>query len=270
MKPPILVLHAPGTNRDHDAAEAFRWGGGDATIVTLHELRASPRKLLDYRLLCLPGGFSYGDDLGAGRVLAIELAVVLGDVLREHLARGRPMLGICNGFQALVKAGILPGGDVPGPGPQRATLARNARGHFECRRVMLAPAAASRSPWITPLVGLPGPVECPVAHGEGRLVPADEATAAALRGPLGALRYVSAVPDRDSGGDDADGYPANPNGSFDDLAGITDASGLVLGMMPHPEDAVLNWQVPAHARGQDDFARAIELFRAGVALAAEV
>ena len=263
MKPPILVLHAPGTNRDHDAAEAFRWAGGDATIVTLHTLRESPRTLLDYRLVCLPGGFSYGDDLGAGRVLAIELAVVLGDVLREHLARGRPMLGICNGFQALVKAGILPGGDVPGPGPQRATLARNARGHFECRRVMLAPSSASRSPWITPLAALP--IECPVAHGEGRLVPADEATAEALRGPLGALRYVSI-----DGGGDTDGYPANPNGSFDDLAGITDESGLVLGMMPHPEDAVLSWQVPAHARGDGDFARAIELFRAGVALAAGV
>ncbi len=259
MKPPILILHAPGTNRDHDAAQAFALAGGAPTILTLAELGKTPRRLLDFALVCLPGGFTYGDDLGAGRVMAIELTVVFGDVLREHLARGRPILGICNGFQALVKAGILPGGDVPGPGPQRATLARNLRGQFECRRVLLHPSPASRSPWIT---GLTAPIACPIAHGEGRLVPGDTATAAALSGPLGALRYARA-PDAES-----DGYPHNPNGSFDDLAGITDASGLVLGLMPHPEDAVLPVQQPAHERADGAEGSGLALFRAGVALAA--
>jgi len=263
MKPPILILHAPGTNRDHDAAHAFALAGGEPTILTLAELGKAPRRLLDYALVCVPGGFSYGDDLGAGRVLAIELAIIFGDVLREHLAKGRPILGICNGFQALVKAGILPGGDAPGPGPQRATLARNLRGLFECRRVLLHPSPTSTSPWIRALTA---PIECPVAHGEGRLVPGDDATAAALRGPLGALRY--ALPEiGDEGAHDSDGYPFNPNGSFDDLAGITDASGLVLGLMPHPEDAVLALQQPAHARHESSEGSGLALFRAGVALA---
>jgi len=257
VKPPILILHAPGTNRDHDAAEAFALAGGEPAIVTLAELGKSPRRLRDYRLVCVPGGFSYGDDLGAGRVLAIELAVVLGEVLREHLAKGRPILGICNGFQALIKAGMLPGEAVAGPGRQRATLARNLRGHFECRRVVLHPSPASRSPWITPLTR---PITCWVAHGEGRLVPADEATALALRGPLGALRY-----ERSPAGD---GYPGNPNGSFDDLAGLTDSSGLVLGLMPHPEDAVLAIQEPPHLRSSMRTGTGLPLFQAGVALAA--
>lgn len=262
MKPPVLILHAPGTNRDHDAAQAFALADGAPTILTLAELAKAPRRLLDFALVCVPGGFSYGDDLGAGRVLAIELAVVLGDVLRDHLAKGRPILGICNGFQALVKAGILPGNDVPGPGPQRATLARNARGQFECRRVVLMPSTTNTSPWITSLTS---PIVCPVAHGEGRLVPADATTAAALQGPLGALRYARAA-DAES-----DGYPGNPNGSFDDLAGITDASGLVLGLMPHPEDAVLALQQPIHERHPDQReGSGLALFRAGIALAAAV
>ncbi len=254
VKPPILILHAPGTNRDHDAAQAFTLAGGAPTIMTMRALAAAPKTLLDYALVCVPGGFSYGDDLGAGRVLALELSLVLGDVLREHLARGRPVLGICNGFQALVKAGILPGSDVPGPGPQRATLARNAHGRFECRRVTLLPSATNTSPWIRELRE---PIECPVAHGEGRLVVGDAATEALLKTTTGALRYVRS--------DDADGYPGNPNGSFDDLAGITDVSGLVLGLMPHPEDAVLPLQQPAHVRGRHS---GLPLFEAGVAFAA--
>ncbi len=258
MKPPILILHAPGTNRDHDAADAFALAGGAPAIVTLHELARSPRRLLDHALVCVPGGFSYGDDLGAGRVLAIELAVVLGDVLREHLARQRPVLGICNGFQALVKAGVLPGGGPPGPGPQRATLARNLRARFECRRVTLHPSPVSTSPWVS---ALREPITCPVAHAEGRLVPADDASALALRGPLGALRYERSA-------DSADGYPGNPNGSFDDLAGITDATGLVLGLMPHPEDAARSIQEPAHERRHAHRGSGLALFEAGVALAA--
>lgn len=255
MRPPILILHAPGTNRDHDAALAFELAGGAPEIVTLNALAKAPRRVLDFALVCVPGGFSYGDNLGAGRVLALGLALVLGDVLREHLARKRPILGICNGFQALVKAGILPGGDVPGPGPQRATLARNARGHFECRRVALLPSARSTSPWVT---SLRAPIECPVAHGEGRLVVGEAQCAELLRGPLGALRYA-----RDAS--DPEGYPGNPNGSFDDLAGITDASGLVLGLMPHPEDAVLAIQQPAHLRAGEG--SGLALFRVGVGLA---
>jgi len=253
LKPPVLIIHAPGTNRDHDAAEAFALAGGRPEIVTLAALAEVPRRVRDYRLICVPGGFSFGDDLGAGRVFALNLVHFLGDVLREHLVAGRPILGICNGFQTLVKAGFL-----PGLGVAPSTLTRNLRGHFECRRVELVASPASTSPWITPLAQRDHRIHCPVAHGEGRLVPGDDATAEALRGPLGALRYVPS--------DSPDGYPGNPNGSFDHLAGVTDPSGLVLGLMPHPEDAVLGLLDPDPLRRTPS---GLPLFEAGLALAAD-
>lgn len=250
MKPPVLVLHAPGTNRDRDVAEAFRMAGAHVDIATLGALVESPARLRDYRLVCVPGGFSFGDDLGAGKVFALHLSLSLGDALREHLAKRRPILGICNGFQALLKAGFF--------APREAvTLTRNARAQFECRWVTLHPSPTSSSPWIS---ALEGPIECPVAHGEGRLVAADATAAAALTGPLAALRYAPTP-------DTPDGYPGNPNGSLDHLAGITDPTGLVLGLMPHPEDHIHPFQHPGYhtnARRHPG----LPLFEAGVRLAA--
>jgi phosphoribosylformylglycinamidine synthase len=208
--------------------------------------------------LVIPGGFSYGDDLGAGRILATQLSTHLYPAIARLLARGGLVLGICNGFQALVKAGLLPsgpsgaglGGEAAGaPGPavappaappaQRVTLAHNRSGHFEARWVHVE-ATTARSPWLDPGERL----ELPVAHGEGRLA-ADEATLDLLeqRG-LVALRYA-----RPEGGPAGGRFPWNPNGSARDIAGLCDPTGRILGLMPHPERNVAFHHHPAWTRG---------------------
>lgn len=250
-----LILRAPGINRDTDAAAAVELAGGSAERVHVNRLAEGTVRLNDYAMLIVPGGFSYGDHLGAGKLLAVDLIHRLDEQLAAFVADGRPVLGICNGFQVLVKAGVLPGGganrkpehdtpaqpdDAHGTRHQpRVTLTDNRSGRFECRWVRLA--AESNSPCIF-TQGITQPIEVPVAHGEGRLVIADEATREHLRaaGHI-ALRYVA--PD----GSSAD-YPANPNGSEDNIAGLCNAQGNVLGLMPHPEDAILPQQHPRWTR----------------------
>jgi phosphoribosylformylglycinamidine synthase len=186
-------------------------------------------------MLIIPGGFSYGDHLGAGKLLAVDLAHRLGDQLRHFVADGRPVIGICNGFQVLVKAGVLPGSD----GPPAVTLTDNRSGRFECRWVRLQADPQSRCVFTR---GMDRLIEVPVAHGEGRIALADAAALDRLRiGGQVALRYVG-----DDGGP-AD-YPANPNGSADGIAGICNAQGNVLGLMPHPENAIRPQQHPRWTR----------------------
>ncbi len=232
MTKKILILHAPGTNRDGDLAHAVTAAGGDPEIVPLSALAKNGVCWQDYAMLALPGGFSYGDALGAGRLWALALQTVFDEVVRNFVESGRPVIGICNGFQALVKAGILPGDG------QTATLTFNASGHFECRWVTLAPAPSNPSPWLS---GLP-PVACPVAHGEGRFLLPEGAT---LPAPQIALTYAGA-----DGAPATGAYPINPNGSPQDVAGITNAAGNVLGLMPHPEDHIHAYQHPRWARGE--------------------
>lgn len=255
---PAMVLAAPGTNRDGDVAGALDLAGARSRVVTLAELRDEPKLLDAARLVVVAGGFSFADALGSGKLFALELADILGEGVANLIAAGRPVLGICNGFQTLVRLGVLPGPDVP------VVLAPNAQGRFECRWVTLAPDPSSRCVWTA---GLPEPITCPVAHGEGRFH-ADASVVAALQGGgQVALRYASG-PDGDgalAGGS----YPANPNGSADDIAGICDASGLVLGLMPHPENHVHGWQHPRWRRG-DTRGNALALFRNGVRHAAQV
>ncbi len=250
---PAVVLAAPGTNRDGDVAGALDLAGASTRIVTLAELRDDPKLLDAARLVVVAGGFSFADALGSGKLFALELAEILGEGVASLLAAGRPVLGICNGFQTLVRLGVLPGtSDAP------AVLAPNAQGRFECRWVTLAPAPG-RCVWTT---GLAGTVTCPVAHGEGRFH-ADAGVVAALEadGQV-ALRYAH------DDGRVADGaYPANPNGSAADIAGICDPTGLVLGLMPHPENHVHTWQHPRWRRG-DARGNALDLFRNGVRHAA--
>jgi phosphoribosylformylglycinamidine synthase len=219
--PRAIILRAPGTNCDEETAAAWRRAGASAEIWHIGRLLENPRALDEFAILTIPGGFSYGDDLGAGRILATRLASVLGDALRQFHERGGLILGICNGFQVLVKAGVLPGG----PGSPRATLTFNESGHFESRWIRLAPQAG-RSPFVTGTE----PIELPVAHGEGRFLLADTAGLAALEasGQV-VLRYV------DSAGRPTQDYPANPNGSPGAVAGVCDPSGRIFGLMPHPE-----------------------------------
>ncbi|MBN1639821.1 MAG: phosphoribosylformylglycinamidine synthase I [Anaerolineae bacterium] len=243
-KPCALILHATGTNRDREAAQACAEAGGRAEIVHVNQLGDGSRRLSDYQMLILPGGFSYGDDLGAGRLWASDLSHLIRDQVAPFIQAGRPVIGICNGFQALVKSGFLPGAlpDLAQDGNGAyATLTRNASVRFECRWVWLEPDPASPCVFTR---GLSERIYCPVAHGEGRFVPRDERVLRALTEQrLIALRYVAP-------GGGAATYPHNPNGSVADIAGICSASGTVFGLMPHPEDHIYPEQHPRWSRGE--------------------
>lgn len=242
MKPSVLILHASGTNRDGEAARACELAGGAPEIVHIAQLRSGERRLQDYALLLLPGGFSYGDALGAGARLALDLRIFFEDALQEYIAQDRMVLGICNGFQTLVKAGLLPGDQPPGT-PRQVTLTENASGRFECRWVHLAVNPASPATYLSAIDDL---IFCPVAHGEGNFQVASTSVLAALEERnLIAFRYV------DRNGAPAGGrYPLNPNGSVADIAGICNLRGNVLGLMPHPEDHIVAIQNPLGAAAQ--------------------
>lgn len=253
MKPQVLIPIALGTNRDNDLAQAFELAGAQATLVPLTALRAGDVVMDDFQILAVPGGFSYGDALGAGRLLGLDLAGWFGDQLQAAAGAGKPIFGVCNGFQALVSAGLLPGtsGDAGG-GRSKAVLTHNANGRFECRWVTLA-APDSKSVWTS---NLTEDLRCPIAHGEGQFV--SENLAALESNKQIALRYVR------GDGSAADGsYPANPNGSAGDVAGVCDESGLVLGLMPHPENHILARQDPQ--RGRSTGGICLPLFASGVA-----
>jgi phosphoribosylformylglycinamidine synthase len=232
--PLALVVAGPGTNRDADVAFALELAGARAEVVLAAEVTARPALLASAQMLVIAGGFSYGDALGAGRMLALELGHGRsGEALRAFVAAGKPVLGICNGFQVLTRTGLLPG-----------ALGHNASGGFQCQWVRLAPAS-SRCIWT---VGLTDDIACPIAHGEGRYVPADLASLEA--GDQIALRYS---------------HGSNPNGSTADIAGVCDPSGVVLGLMPHPENAVLGRQLPPGVPRP----AALDLFVNGVTYAKE-
>ncbi len=231
MELKALILRAPGINRDADAALACELAGARPERVHVNRIAEGSVKLADYALLVIPGGFSYGDHLGAGRLLAVDLNHRLGEELERFVADGRPVIGICNGFQVLVKAGLLPGPTRQSP---RVTLTTNESCQFECRWVQLEAVSNSRCLFTR---GIERPIEVPVAHGEGRIAVRDQATLDELEAAgLVALRYVG------------EGYPANPNGSPHNIAGLCNAQGNVLGLMPHPENAVLPHQHPRWTR----------------------
>jgi phosphoribosylformylglycinamidine synthase len=237
-QPNALILHATGVNRDVETANAVNLAGGTPTIMHVNELRQQPAQLRDFQMLILPGGFSYGDALGGGRLWASDLRWLFQEEMARFVEAGKPVLGICNGFQALVKSGWLPG---PQGAESKATLTRNASNQFECRWVRLEPNPESHCVFTKELTER---IYCPVAHGEGRFVPLDDAALEALRTSHQiALTYVA-------GNGGTAGYPANPNGSVADIAGICNVQGTVMGLMPHPEDHVFPEQHPRHTRGE--------------------
>lgn len=225
MKVRALVIAGPGTNRDHDAEHALELAGAEPRIVLASELVARPMLLDEVGLAVVAGGFSYADSLGAGRMLALDLALGVGDALRRFVADGRPLIGICNGFQVLVKMGLLP--DLAGRWEHEVTLVHNESGVFEDRWVRIAFDPASPCAWTRGLDAM----DVPVRHGEGRFVARDGSILERLEaGHLAAARYVP----RDGGPGPA-AYPDNPNGSAGGIAGLSDRTGRVFGLMPHPE-----------------------------------
>ncbi|MEM7811064.1 MAG: phosphoribosylformylglycinamidine synthase subunit PurQ [Planctomycetota bacterium] len=244
--PRVCVLRAPGTNCDRETAFAFASADCGDAVDVLHVFRLleSPELLDRYQILCLPGGFSYGDDVGSGVVFARHLTEDLGEAIDRFLARDTLVLGICNGFQVLVKAGILPG-PRGREGGSTATLTWNTSGVFTDRWVRLA-VTASENVFLRGLTDF----EVPVAHAEGRLLADDGSRLAEwVAAGQAALCYVprsGPLPD-DPTATPLD-PPENPNGSVGNLAGLGDSSGRVLGLMPHPERFLFATQHPQWTR----------------------
>jgi phosphoribosylformylglycinamidine synthase I len=214
MKPNTLIVRTAGTNCDRELAHAFELAGAQTQTLHLNELIDRPQVIESFDIIGLPGGFSYGDDIAAGRIFANRLRHKLLDPLRRAIERGCPVIGICNGFQVLIKLGLLPD---PAAAKQVATLGDNTSGRFIATWVLQQAVPDSVCIWTKGL----DQFELPIAHGEGRLVLDDDQLLDQLKaGGQIALRYKP-------------GH--NPNGSVDDIAGLCDPTGLVLGLMPHPE-----------------------------------
>jgi phosphoribosylformylglycinamidine synthase I len=268
MKPKALVLQAYGSNRDFDVMNALELAGAEAVGVPLNELRMKKTLLSTFQLLVVPGGFSYADALGAGKLLAIDLASYFAEEISAFVDSGKPVIGICNGFQALVKSGILPGNSSRAErstsvdeAEGEVTLTFNAEGHFECRWVNLKPIS-QKCVWTK---GLDELITCPIAHGEGNFQTNELFPLSSfVDGDQIALGYVH------NDGASANGdYPANPNGSIMDIAGICNPQGNVLGLMPHPENHIFDYQHPRHTRGEKGNS-GLSLFENGVKYANEL
>jgi phosphoribosylformylglycinamidine synthase len=239
MPPRVLILRAPGANCDAEAAYAFERAGGRAETVHVNRWLESPRLADQFQVLCVPGGFSYGDDVAAGRILANQLRRHLADSLAAFRDDGKLIIGVCNGFQVLIKSGLLDSDDIQGQG---ATLTWNEGGRFIDRWIHLENRGGERCIFLAGIERM----YLPIAHAEGRFMTRDAATLERLEraGQL-VLRYVSANAEPA----DAEGaLPYNPNGAEADVAGMCDASGRVFGLMPHPERFIDRTQHPHWTR----------------------
>lgn len=243
--PRVCVLRAPGTNCDVETAFAFESSGATPETMHLFRLLEQPARLSDFQILCIPGGFSYGDDIGAGVVFASQLRAHLYDAIHQFLQADKLVLGICNGFQTLLKAGVLPDGQASWQRLQQApndtTLTWNDNGKYTARWVRLK----VQSPRNVFLRGL-DELDLPIAHAEGRLVTHDPTLLTKWQsGGQAVLTYTDWLAD---GSHVAPGWSSNPNGSLGDLAGLGDSTGRVLGLMPHPERYLFATQHPQWTR----------------------
>ena len=219
----VIVLRAPGTNCDIETENAFKYLGCYVERVHINDLLKGTKNINNYDIAVIPGGFSFGDDISAGKIFALRIKSLYDDV-KNFIRSRRPLMGICNGFQVLVKTGLLPYSDFK----QRVTLYLNDCGRFVCRWVRVS--INKRSPSIF-TKGLDGEFYLPVAHGEGKLVGEESVIKDIVDSNLDAIRYVE-----------------NPNGSLNNIAGLTNSFGNVLGLMPHPERAFFGFQLPFRAK----------------------
>lgn len=256
--PQVCVLKTDGINCDQETHGAFDIAGGRPRIVHVNELRGREKNLRDYQILALPGGFSYGDDIVSGKILALELTSYLADQINDFINHGGLVLGICNGFQVLVRTGLLPFGTM---GKMQATLTNNDSGHFECRWVNLKIDGRNTCVFLRDIKGA---VSYQVAHGEGKFF-ADPRILENIEGEnLVVVRYI------DEKGSPTQKYPDNPNGSLHAIAGICDPSGRILGLMPHPERFVRREQHPNWRRMPGLEPQGLPIFQKMVAYAAQM
>ena len=234
MRPKVLVLKTDGINCDEETAFAFNLAGGITKIVHINDLRNKKDNFNNYQIIAIPGGFSYGDDVVSGKILAIELASFFSEELRKFIKRKNTLIiGICNGFQVLVRTGLLPFGRL---GEMYATLTNNDSGKFECRWINLKIQQNNNCVFLKNLQGKN--VSYQVAHGEGKFL-TDKSTLEKIeKQNLVAFRYT------DQNGNETQKYPDNPNGALNAIAGICDPGGKILGLMPHPERFVSREQHP--------------------------
>ena len=226
----VCILQSDGTNCDNELFYAFKKVGGSPEFVHVNELRDKSRSLKDFDILALPGGFSYGDDIASGKILAIELISFLKAEIEKFKSGGGLIIGICNGFQTLVRTGLLPFGNL---GKMDATLDNNDSGHFECRWIDLK---SEKSKCVFLKNSYKG--HFAVNHGEGKFFSQPSVIKKIEDQNLVVFRYV------DESGNPTQEYPENPNGSINAIAGVTDPTGRILGMMPHPEKFVDSTQYP--------------------------
>ncbi|MFO0945810.1 MAG: phosphoribosylformylglycinamidine synthase I [Planctomycetota bacterium] len=253
----VLVLRSPGTNCDEETAFAFEMAGAQTERIHVNRVLETPAILDRFQILCVPGGFSYGDDLAAGRILGSLLRFKLGDSLASFRDSGRLILGICNGFQVLMKTGLLIEND-PATGHPQATLAFNRQGRYEDRWVHIR-----MNPGKCAFVRRDEVLTMPIAHAEGNFIVSDPSFLATLKG---AGRVNATYVDQDG---KPGPFPINPNGSMGDVAGVCDATGRVFAMMPHPERHLLAIQHPRWTRRADkpkasDPGDGLAIFRNGV------
>lgn len=221
MKPKVIILRGPGTNCDIETASSFKYVGGEPELVHINKLLSGEKKFLDYSILALPGGFSYGDDISAGKIFAVKIRKLAQDI-KKFIDGGSPVIGICNGFQVLVKTGFLPENKEY---KQVCTLYTNDCGHFLAKWVRLK---VNKKSFCIFTKNLPDEIELPIAHGEGKFIVEDKKIMGKiLKENLYSLTYID-----------------NPNGSMHDIAGITNKKGNCFGLMPHPERNLWTWQNP--------------------------
>ena len=232
-----IVLRVEGTNCDEETVIAFKKAGSLVDLVHINELKKGKKSLEDYQILCIPGGFTYGDDIAAGKIFAVLLKYMLSKDVKRFVEEGKLVLGICNGFQVLVKDGLLPGlnGVME---KQEATLAFNDCGYFQDRWVYLKHENKGKCVFTK---GIKDIIYVPVNHAEGKFVADREIIEKLEENDQIVFKYVD--PD-----DNYAGFPWNPNGSIDNIAGICNPEGNVFGLMPHPEKFIHKWMHPYWTR----------------------
>lgn len=243
MIPKVLILRTAGTNCDMETDVAFQLAGAETDLVHIQDIISGKKDLSNYQILAIPGGFSYGDDISAGILLAVEIKHKLRDSISQFVSDNKLVIGICNGFQVLVRTGLLPGiesameeSDLR----QSATLAMNTSAKFECRWVELR---TEQSPCVF-TKGIKPKLYLPVAHAEGRFNAPEEVLAQLELNRQVVFRYNNG---NESSSDESQ-YPYNPNGSDADIAGICDSTGRIFGLMPHPERFLTKYNHPRWTR----------------------